>query len=135
MSLNKLSEELRKLASTVNDGKDAKEFLKKSGNKLRNKILSIVKVRVNENTGNYYKSIKRGKVYDFKGDLAVRAYSTAPHAHLIEYGHINKDRTGKEHGFTRGKHIFTTASKEFEDEFYSDTEKFVDDIFMKSGFK
>lgn len=135
MSFSKLSEDLRKLASTVNDGKDAKEFLRKSGNKLKNKTLNIAKVRVKEGTGNYIKSIKRGKVYDFKGALAVRAYSTAPHAHLIEYGHIKKDRTGKEHGFTRGKHIFTTASKEFEDEFYSDTKKFIDDIFMKSGFK
>ncbi|MCX3068428.1 HK97 gp10 family phage protein [Cetobacterium somerae] len=135
MSLNQLSKDLLKLANSINNGKDAKEFLRKSGNKLKNKTLNIAKVRVNENTGNYLKSIKRGKVYDFKGDLAVRTYSTAPHAHLIEYGHIKKDRTGKEHGFQRGKHIFTTAAKDFEDEFYKDTEKFIDDVLMKTGFK
>ncbi|MCQ9627793.1 HK97 gp10 family phage protein [Cetobacterium somerae] len=135
MSLDQLSKELLKLASTINNGKDAKEFLRKSGNKLKNKTLSVAKSRVNENTGNYIKSIKRGKVYDFKGALAVRAYSTAPHAHLIEYGHIKKDRTGKEHGFQRGHHVFTTASKDFEEEFYQDTEKFIDDILMKNGFK
>ncbi|MGL4796741.1 MAG: HK97 gp10 family phage protein [Paraclostridium sp.] len=135
MSLNQLSKDLLKLANSINNSKDAKEFLRKSGNKLKNKTLNIAKVRVNENTGNYLKSIKRGKVYDFKGDLAVRAYSTAPHAHLIEYGHIKKDRTGKEHGFQRGKHIFTTAAKDFEDEFYKDTEKFIDDVLMKTGFK
>lgn len=135
MSLNQLSKDLLKVANTINNGKDAKEFLRKSGNKLKNKILSIVKVRVNENTGYYLKSIKRGKVYNFKGDLAVRAYSTAPHAHLIEYGHIKKDRTGQEHGFQRGYHVFGTAQKEFEEEFYQDTEKFIDDIFMKTGFK
>ena len=38
MSFSKLSEDLRKLASTVNDGKDAKEFLRKSGNKLKKKL-------------------------------------------------------------------------------------------------
>ncbi|MGL5569778.1 HK97 gp10 family phage protein [Cetobacterium sp.] len=135
MSLNQLSKDLLELANTINNGKEAKEFLRKSGNKLKNKILNIVKVRVNENTGYYLKSIKRGKVYDFKGDLAVRAYSTAPHAHLLEYGHVKKDRTGKEHGFQRGHHVFTTAAKDFEEEFYQDTEKFIDDVLMKTRFK
>ena len=135
MSLDKLSKDLLKLANSINNGKDAKEFLRKSGNKLKNKTLSVAKSRVNQNTGNYIKSIKRGKVYNFNGDLAVRAYSTAPHAHLIEYGHVKKDGTGKEHGFQRGYHVFTTASKDFEDEFYSDTEKFIDDVLMKNGFK
>ncbi|MEG2347910.1 MAG: HK97 gp10 family phage protein, partial [Cetobacterium sp.] len=106
MSLDKLSKDLLKMANTINNGKDAKEFLKKSGNKLKNKTLNVAKSRVKESTGNYIKSIKRGKVYDFKGALAVRAYSTAPHAHLIEYGHIKKDRTGREHGFQRGYNVF-----------------------------
>lgn len=131
MSLDKLSKDLLKMANTINNGKDAKEFLKKSGNKLKNKTLNVAKSRVKESTGNYIKSIKRGKVYDFKGALAVRAYSTAPHAHLIEYGHIKKDRTGREHGFQRGYNVFETAQKEFEEEFYQDTEKFIDEVLMK----
>lgn len=135
MSLDKLSKDLMKLANSINNGKDSKEFLRKSGNKLKNKTLSVAKSRVNESTGNYIKSIKRGKVYNFKGALAVRAYSTAPHAHLLEYGHIKKDRTGREHGFQRGYHVFATTSKDFEDEFYNDTEKFIDDVIMKNGFK
>ncbi|MGL4866521.1 MAG: HK97 gp10 family phage protein [Cetobacterium sp.] len=131
MSLDKLSKDLLKMANTINNGKDAKEFLKKSGNKLKNKTLNVAQSRVKESTGNYIKSIKRGKVYDFKGALAVRAYSTAPHAHLIEYGHIKKDRTGREHGFQRGYNVFGTAQKEFEEEFYQDTEKFIDEVLMK----
>ncbi|MEG0069788.1 MAG: HK97 gp10 family phage protein [Cetobacterium sp.] len=135
MSLDKLSKDLIKLANSIKNGKDSKEFLRKSGNKLKNKTLSVAKSRVNESTGNYIKSIKRGKVYDFKGALAVRTYSTAPHAHLIEYGYIKKDRTGKEHGFQRGKHVFMTAQKDFEDEFYNDTQNFIDDVLMKNEFK
>ena len=38
MSLNQLSKDLLELANTINNGKDAKEFLRKSGNKLKNKI-------------------------------------------------------------------------------------------------
>lgn len=131
MSLNKLSKDLLKMANTINNGKDAKEFLKKSGNKLKNKTLNVAKSRVKESTGNYIRSIKKGKVYEFQGALAVRTYSTAPHAHLIEYGHIKKDRTGREHGFQRGYHVFGTAQKEFEEEFYQDTEKFIDEVLMK----
>ncbi|MGL5796750.1 MAG: HK97 gp10 family phage protein, partial [Cetobacterium sp.] len=84
MSLDQLSKDLIKLANSINNGKDSKEFLKKSGNKLKNKTLNIAKSRVNEDTGNYIKSIKRGKVYNFDGNLSVRTYSGAPHAHLIE---------------------------------------------------
>lgn len=131
MSLDKLSKDLLKMANTINNGKDAKEFLKKSGNKLKNKTLNVAKSRVKESTGNYIRSIKKGKVYEFQGALAVRTYSTAPHAHLIEYGHIKKDRTGREHGFQRGYNVFGTAQKEFEEEFYQDTEKFIDEVLMK----
>lgn len=135
MSLDKLSQELLKLSKSLNSEAEAKAFLKKSGNKLKNKTLNIAKSRVREHTGNYMKSIKRGKVYEFKGALAVRTYSTAQHAHLVEYGHIKKDRTGKEHGFQRGHYVFATAEKEFEKEFYEDTQKFVDEILEKNGFK
>ncbi|MGL4672606.1 HK97 gp10 family phage protein [Cetobacterium sp.] len=135
MSLDQLSKDLIKLANSINNGKDSKEFLKKSGNKLKNKTLNIAKSRVNEDTGNYIKSIKRGKVYNFDGNLSVRTYSGAPHAHLIEYGHIKKDRSGREHGFQKGSHVFTSAQKEFEDEFYNDTQNFIDELIMKNGFK
>lgn len=135
MSFNKLQKDLIDLANSLTNGKESKEFLKKAGNKLKNKTLSVAKSRVKEHTGNYIKSIKRGKVYEFEGDLAVRTYSTAPHAHLIEYGHIIKSKDGKEHGFKRGYGIFKTAEKDFEEEFYDDSEKFIDDILMKNNFK
>lgn len=135
MSLDQLSKELLNLANGIKDGKETKKFLKKEGIKLKNKTISTAKNRVKKKTGNYIKGIKSGKVYEYQGAYACRTYSTAPHAHLIEYGHIKKDRTGREHGFQRGYHVFGTAQKEFEEEFYQDTEKFIDDIFMKTGFK
>lgn len=134
MSLKDLEKDLIQLANSINNGKDSKAFLNKSGNKLKTKTVSIAKSRVKEDTGNYIKSIKKGKVYEFGGNLAVRTFSTAPHAHLIEYGHIIKSRDGKEHGFKRGYGVFGTAEREFEKDFYDDTEKFVDEILMKSGF-
>lgn len=131
MSLDKLSKELLNLANGIKDGKETKKFLKKESIKLKNKTISTAKNRVKKKTGNYIKGIKSGKVYEYQGAYACRTYSTAPHAHLIEYGHIKKDRTGREHGFQRGYNVFGTAQKEFEEEFYQDTEKFIDEVLMK----
>ncbi|MEG2256276.1 HK97 gp10 family phage protein [Cetobacterium sp.] len=131
MSLDQLSKELLNLANGIKDGKETKKFLKKEGIKLKNKTISTAKNRVKKKTGNYIKGIKSGKVYEYQGAYACRTYSTAPHAHLIEYGHIKKDRTGREHGFQRGYNVFGTAQKEFEEEFYQDTEKFIDEVLMK----
>lgn len=131
MSLNQLSKELLNLANGIKDGKETKKFLKKEGIKLKNKTISTAKNRIKNKTGNYIKGIKSGKVYEYQGAYACRTYSTAPHAHLIEYGHIKKDRTGREHGFQRGYNVFGTAQKEFEEEFYQDTEKFIDEVLMK----
>lgn len=135
MSFSELSKELINLANSINNGKDSKEFLKKAGNKLKNKTISVAKSRVKEHTGNYIKSIKKGKVYEFEGALAVRTYSTAPHAHLIEHGYTIKSRDGKEHGFKKGYNVFSTAEKDFENEFYNDVENFVDEMLMKHDFK
>lgn len=131
MSLDKLSKELLNLANGIKDGKETKKFLKKESIKLKNKTISTAKNRVKKKTGNYIKGIKSGKVYEYQGAYACRTYSTAPHAHLIEYGHIKKDRTGREHGFQRGYNVFGTAQKEFEEEFYQDTEKFIGEVLMK----
>ena len=131
MSLDKLSKELLNLANGIKDGKETKKFLKKESIKLKNKTISTAKNRVKKKTGNYIKGIKSGKVYEYQGAYACRTYSTAPHANLIEYGHIKKDITGREHGFQRGYNVFGTAQKEFEEEFYQDTEKFIDEVLMK----
>ena len=53
------------------------------------------------------KGFKRGKVYKYKGEEdTVRVYNSMPHAHLIENGHIIKDKTGKEHGFKKRRAYF-----------------------------
>lgn len=134
MSFDKLEKDLIKLTNSLNNGKDSKEFLNKSGTKLKNKTITVAKSRVKEDSGKYIKSIKKGKVYEFEGNLSVRTFSKAPHAHLIEYGHIIKSKDGKEHGFKRGYDVFGTAERDFEEEFYDDTEKFIDDMLMKNGF-
>ena len=114
--------------------KAERRFLQKEGSKLRSKTKAQAR-KLGKKTGNYLKSIKRGKVYKYRGDKAVRVYSYAPHAHLIEEGHQvvvahgNGPQVGthdgREVGFVKGHHVFEVAAKGFESEFYTDLDDFL----------
>ena len=117
----------RELAQAARDApKTQKKFMRKEGTKLLRQTKKEAK-RVKVRTGNYKKSIKRGKVYEYDGAQAVRVYSTAPHAHLIEEGHRMVTHDGREVGFVRGRHVFEVAAKEFEPEFYTDLDEMLDE--------
>lgn len=99
--------------------------MRKEGTKLRKETKKEAR-KLGKKTGNYLKSIKRGKVYKYNGAQAVRVYSAAPHAHLIEEGHRMVTHDGKEVGFVRGHHVFEIASKNFETEYFTDLDNFLD---------
>ena len=110
--------------------KQVKKMLQKSGNKLRKIVVAKAKSKVKKKTGNYLKGFKRGKVYKYAGDEdAVRVYNSAPHAHLIEYGHrkITK-KTKKEIGFVKGYHVLDGIKEEFDEEFQKDIEEMIDNL-------
>ena len=104
--------------------KKQKQFLQKEGNKLRSRTKAQAR-KLGKKTGNYLKSIKRGKVYDYRGDKAIRVYSYAPHAHLIEDGHRMVTHDGREVGFVKGHHVFEVAAEDFEPVFYTDLDDFL----------
>ncbi len=120
--------------------KETKKFLRKEGSKLQRKTKQRAKRDIEKSSGDkksYVNSIKRGKPYKYIGDEdAVRVFSMAPHAHLIELGHVKvvggkRGKGGCEVGYVRGKYIFRKTAEEFEKTFYDDTEKFIDDILDK----
>ena len=127
--IDKLTEKLLKAAQKT-EPKQIKKFMKKEAKKLKRKTVTKAKKTVKKKEGNYFKGIKDGRVYKYNGDeLAVRVYNSAPHAHLIEYGHeqLTKDKksTGK---FVKGNRIFESTRKEFQSEFISDIEDFAVNI-------
>ena len=103
-----------------------KKFMRQEGSKLLRRTKSEAK-RVKVKSGNYKKSIKRGKVYEYDGAQAIRVYSTAPHAHLIEDGHRMVTHDGKEVGFVPGMHVFEVAGKGFEPEYLADIDDMLDE--------
>ena len=106
--------------------KKQRQFLQKEGNELRSRTTAQAR-ELGKKTGNYLKSIKRGKVYDYRGDKAIRVYSYAPHAHLIEDGHRMVTHDGREVGFVKGHHVFEVAAEGFEPEFYTDLDDMLDE--------
>ncbi|HBM74714.1 MAG TPA: hypothetical protein DD429_04070 [Clostridiaceae bacterium] len=135
--ISELTKFEQKLLNLANDKmpRESKKFLRSQGTKLRKLTLQKAKSKVKKRSGNLFKGIKRGKVYTFKGNggLAIRVYGGKPayHIHLLEYGHRQVTKNGKEVGFVEGKHFFEEAAKQFENTHYSDIQKFLDETLDK----
>lgn len=131
--LEALENEVLRLAKKY--PKEVKTFLQKQGNKLKAKAKKKAKSKIKSKNGNYLKKFKRGKVYKYNlEEDTVRVYNSAPHAHLIERGHIIKDKIGKEHGFKKGEFILEESQKEFQEEFIKATDDFIDTVIKNGGF-
>lgn len=111
--------------------KQAKQMMLRSGTKARAVVAKNAKQLVQKRTGNYLRSIKRGKVWVDAQGTKVRVYSRAPHAHLIEYGHRIVGKDGTEHGFKEGYHVFGKATQEIESTWNDILEKEFDRIMSK----
>ncbi|MNC00060.1 hypothetical protein D3C75_473760 [compost metagenome] len=129
--LDDFSKKLMQLA-TQKMPKASQKFLRQEGSKLA-KITKQNARRsgVKKHTGQYIKSIKKGKVYKFDGKLSIRAYSTSPHAHLIEDGHRIVGKNGSNHGFKPGHHVFKRSLLQFRPQFLADCEEFFNDLLDK----
>ena len=109
--------------------READKFLRKEARKLKKETSARARSKIKKKTGNYIKGIKTGKPYKYKGkDKSIRVYNSAPHAHLIEDGHVQIDKNGKSHGFVEGKHIFEDSQRKFNKTFFKDCEDFVDEL-------
>lgn len=119
--------------ATVKMPRESRKFVGAEGTKLKRITLKNAKSKVKKKTGNYFKSIKKGRAYVYRGNGAysIRVYSNAPHSHLIEDGHRVVNHEGQEVGYKPGLHIFDNSRKEFESTFYNDIENFIDDVLGK----
>jgi hypothetical protein len=132
--IHELDAYTQKLLDLANDKmpKESRKFLKKNASQLSKVTKKKAKsLGIDEQTGNYYSHFKAGKVYMFRGNLSCRSFNSSPHAHLLEYGHMKVTKDGHEVGFTPGFHIFEKATTEFQNKYYENAEKFVDDLLDK----
>lgn len=132
--LDEFEKNLLGLAEEFERGKEAKKFLRQQGNKLNKENKKQAKLLgLNVKTGNFMKGFKRGKVYKYQGkDLSIRAYNSAPHAHLLDLGHrVVAPYTQEEKGFKKGYHFMEKAEQNFEAEYYDAIHEFLDTMLEK----
>lgn len=131
--LSDLVKEMYRTAEEVYPDR-AKKFLKAEGNKGRRELRAQIKAVTKKKTGNLLKGIRRSGVQKYNGDLQIRVYNKAPHAHLIEHGHVlwvNGERTER---FVPGRHPAAETTKVLKREFPKDAEVFVEGL-IKEGFE
>lgn len=106
--------------------KESKKFLKTHAKKLVPICKKTAKTLVKKKTGNYSRAFKAGKPYVFNGDLSCRTFNGSPHAHLIEYGHVQHSNDGEK--FVEGRHVFKKATEAYEPDYVQACEDFIADV-------
>lgn len=136
MDTRELDELVKNMFRTAQDvyPDEAKSFLKKEGNKGRRLLRAKTKAVTKKKTGNLLKGIRRTGVQKHNGDFQIRVYNKAPHAHLIEHGHVLWVNGTKTEKFVPGKHPAADTTKQLKREFPRDVEGFVDEMLSK-GFE
>lgn len=149
---DELSDFKKKLMLDIKENfpKETAKFIKQEAQKCVKVAKKVAKKEVGTSKGkkknwieskSYHKGFKVGKTYDYSGDLCCRAYNKSPHAHLIEYGHVNvprgnarattragrkeQSKSSRGTGFTLGKFVFKLAELEFITDFKDDSERFM----------
>lgn len=123
--------DLLRLANDFKNGKLVKPHLRKEAKKLINIQKDVSNNLVKEDTGNFKKGFKTGKVYKYDGNFSIRGYNKSNHAHLINNGHRIVDKNGKEHGFKAGVHYVEKSNEQFKEQYFEDTQKFLDEALEK----
>ena len=136
MDTRELDELVKNMFRTAQDvyPDEAKSFLKKEGNKGRRLLRAKTKAVTKKKTGNLLKGIRRTGVQKHNGDFQIRVYNKAPHANLIEHGHVLWVNGTKTEKFVPGKHPAADTTKQLKREFPRDVEGFVDEMLSK-GFE
>lgn len=121
----------------------AKDFLKDQANAGRRKLRAKTKAVTKKKSGNLLKGIRRTGVQKYGDDLQIRVYNKAPHAHLIEHGHViwvpTRTPSGdigakKTNNKVAGRHPGADTTKELKENFSTGVEKFVDKL-LKEGLE
>ena len=112
----------------------AEKHLKKIGNKFK----KIVKEKSPESGKDHKKKLKDSWKSEVKGytgaELSMDIWSTSPHFHLVDRGHVQKDKNGVAKGFVQGKHFLEATAQEVESDVLPvEIEKLFNDISKKLG--
>ena len=169
--MSELTETAEKMYDMVTQRwpKENNKWMRKQGREGRKIAAGIARQRIKNlrpasNKKSYMARLKGGKPYHYLGDptdLSVRTYNSAPHAHLIEYGHKVKprgktsgktknyqrsgskpnkkyddsyQRVGSSKSFVAGYHILEDAEQMWEEQFEENLSQQLDDLLERGLF-
>lgn len=94
--------------------KETFKLMRRVGNRAAVHVRRKAKADVIADTGNYHSRFKRGKVFrDAEGKIVTRVINSAHHAHLIEHGHRQVTKDGREVGYVLGFNVMSDGAKNF----------------------
>lgn len=130
--LDQLDRDILKLVDETMPN-ELKKFMRREGGRAATATRRTARGTVKKKTGNYFRSIKASRAWrNSAGGYGDKVYSTAPHAHLLEYGHRIVTHTGRDTGKkTRAFEIMSKGIQSFEGRFYADTEVFIGQMVEK----
>lgn len=73
------------------------------------------------------------EIKNYGEDMQLNFFSTAPHFHLIERGHRNVAKDGREIGFVPGQHMVEKTAQEFETVVPQEVDRFLNRVISKLG--
>lgn len=121
--------------------KEAKKFIRRQGSKCETMLRNAYKTKVKKKTGNLIAGVGRGAPYLYTGSYQIRVYNNAPHAHLIEHGHIMCGKDGKpivnklgQEIWVDGKYVAAHTVEEYKRIYPEEVDKFVDQM-LEKGLK
>lgn len=120
---------------------ETKKFIRRQGAKLERNLKNAYKTRVGKKTGNLQKGVGRGAPTQYEGDWQIRVWNAAPHAHLIEHGHVMKDHKGNpirnkfgEEVWVEGKYVTAFTVNDFKRTYPDAVDEFID-LVLEKGLK
>lgn len=133
--LTDYSKKMLSTAQSLKNGKETKKLLNKEGGKLatqQKKSFNSKGIGTGgEDSTRVAKSFKKGKVYNYDGAQAIRGFSSDPLTHLLNDGHRIVTKGGEEKGFVVGYKFMDDAEEKFQNVYYEDIDKFLDDLLDK----
>ena len=135
--LSDLENQLLRLAAKQYP-KEAKSFLRTQGNKAKTRLRNRTKSVTKKKTGNLLRGIDKSAPKLYEGSFQIRVYNKAPHAHLIEHGHVMADKFGKpilnEFGqemWVNGRFPAAQTTNELKEIWPGEVEQFIDELLEK----
>lgn len=116
--------------------RESYKIMRKVGQRATTHVRREARAKVKSKTGLYYKRIKRGKVFKDDADqIVVRVINSAPHAHLIEYGHKVVTKSGDVIGYVPGRNVMSSGAVNFDQsgEFGKMLETWLDELLDSGG--